>query len=76
MPALIWQLSSLYPLAQEYLFLSHQFVHQKLRGFVPPCPVEVQLEVEGDMQAEVRRYEGVDLLRVLNLVLRVPWQAV
>ncbi len=38
---------------EEYLYLSHTFVHQKLRAFVPPCPVEVQLEVNGQVQPAV-----------------------
>lgn len=31
----------------EYLFLSHNFVHQKLKTFLPPCPIEVQVRLQG-----------------------------
>jgi hypothetical protein len=31
----------------EYLFLTHNFVLNKLKAFSPPCQVNVQLEVDG-----------------------------
>lgn len=45
------------PRGKEYLFLSHTFVHQKLKAFAPPCQIEVQIESDGEMQQRV--YQGM-----------------
>jgi hypothetical protein len=39
----------------QYLFLSHNFIHSKLKSFNPPCSIEVQLETDGEGQNSVHQ---------------------
>jgi hypothetical protein len=39
----------------QYLFLSHNFIHSKLKSFNPPCAIEVQLETDGEGQNSVHQ---------------------